>query len=121
MRIRERGKRSTSYSLSDHLKLWGGLAVLSMAIALFVREMNSCVATDVKAHGLYSLFPGLAMDDVPPPARERLAATLNDRYCDCGCMMTLASCRNNHASCRTSRRMGQELIRDAQKNSGTRK
>jgi hypothetical protein len=110
MRIRRRKQAAVQSSLFDHLILWGGLAVLLAAVALVVGHENSCVAMDVKAHSFYTLAPGLEFGDMPPADQEQLLVQLNRRFCTCGCLMTLASCRNNHVSCRTSKVAGNALI-----------
>jgi hypothetical protein len=97
----------------DLFALWGGLFLLFFAIAAFVARSNQCAAQEIAAHPSYSFFPGLATDDLPAPARGLLAARLNQRYCTCGCLMTVASCLNNHASCRTSKRVGLEMLEAA--------
>jgi hypothetical protein len=110
MRIR---KRRASLRLPELLRLWGGLGLLLFIVGFAVERMNDCVAGDVRAHPFYAIAPGLDSADLPAPAREKLIAELNHRYCTCGCLMTLASCRNNHMSCRTSKRLGQEMLESA--------
>ena len=110
MRIR---KRRAATRLPELLKLWGGLGLLLLIVGFTVGRMNDCVADDVRAQPFYAMAPGLDPDDLPAPAREKLIAELNHRYCTCGCLMTLASCRNNHMSCRTSKRIGQQMIESA--------
>ncbi len=118
MRIRKPKRRVTALSLSDRLKLWGGLLALIVAIGWLVNDMNSCVASEVKAQGTYSAFPGLSLDGLSAAVHRKVTALLNTRYCNCGCLMSVASCRNHHTSCRTSRQIGQQLVEESKKMNG---
>jgi hypothetical protein len=108
-----RRKLSSPTASRDLLALWGGLLALFIAVGVFVARTNECAAQDIAQHPSYNSFPGLNMDVFAPPVRQTLATRLNGRYCTCGCLMTIASCLNNHASCRTSRRAGLEMLQSA--------
>lgn len=97
----------------DLVVLWSGLLVLLVAIAVFVARTNECVAQDIAQHPFYSTFPGLSLDPLNTPVRQALATRLNQRYCTCGCLMSLASCLNNHAACRTSKRISLKMLQSA--------
>jgi hypothetical protein len=66
MRIPKNSASSHPVPVFDLLKLWGGLALLLLAIALFVDRMNKCVANDVQAHPFYATAPGMDSDSVHP-------------------------------------------------------
>jgi hypothetical protein len=111
--LQGRKKRSLRSLPRDLLGLWACIVILFLAIGAFVARSNECVAEDVAAHPSYDAFPGLQTENLPDSAREALAARLNQRYCTCGCLMSVASCLNNHVACRTSRRVGLEMLQAA--------
>jgi hypothetical protein len=47
----------------------------------------------------YSELPGVDLRQVAPARLRALLKRLNTQRCPCGCMRTVASCRNHHASC----------------------
>jgi hypothetical protein len=97
----------------DLLALWGGLLLLIMSVGAFMTVSNECAGRELAGHPSYDVFPGMNLDSIAPPVRQTLTTRLNQRYCTCGCLMTVASCLNNHASCRTSKRIGLEMIQSA--------
>ena len=50
----------------------------------------------------YTTLPGVNMERLPPAKAEVVLKTLNLRRCHCGCMRSVASCRNHHDSCTES-------------------
>jgi hypothetical protein len=50
----------------------------------------------------YTMLPNVNMEHLPPPKAEAVLKTLNVRRCHCGCMRSVASCRNHHGSCTES-------------------
>lgn len=50
----------------------------------------------------YTTLPGVDMKRLPPAKTEAVLKTLNVRRCHCGCMRSVASCRNHHDSCTES-------------------
>jgi hypothetical protein len=50
----------------------------------------------------YSTLPGVNMDHLTPPKADALLKKLNVQRCHCGCMRSVASCRNHHSSCTES-------------------
>jgi hypothetical protein len=103
-------KRYRKVASRDLIAMWGGLLLLCIAIGVFVARTNECVAADNASHPFYDRLPGLALEGVPDAARVAVTAHLNARYCTCGCLMTLASCLNNHMSCRTGKRLADEIL-----------
>jgi hypothetical protein len=104
-----RRRRHTAIPLQTRLALWGGLVLALTGTGLFVQSLNNCVAVEVREHPTYVNAPAIEIFDLPPSSQQRVMTELNGRYCTCGCMMQLASCRNNHTSCRTSLKMGRDV------------
>ena len=50
----------------------------------------------------YTTLPAVNMERLPPAKVEVVLKTLNVRRCHCGCMRSVASCRNHHDSCTES-------------------
>ena len=50
----------------------------------------------------YTTLPGVNMRDLPPEKLDAVLKKLNLRRCHCGCMRSVASCRNHHTSCTES-------------------
>jgi len=50
----------------------------------------------------YTALPGVNMERLSPEKAEVVLKTLNLRRCHCGCMRSVASCRNHHDSCTES-------------------
>lgn len=50
----------------------------------------------------YTTLPNVNMQHLPPPKAAAVLKTLNVRRCHCGCMRSVASCRNHHGSCTES-------------------
>ena len=105
--MRRRKNRSWPHDL---IALWIGLFLLFLFVGAFVAHDGQCAADEIAAYPSYSDFPGLETYSLAAPARKTLTAKLNNRYCTCGCLMTVASCLNNHTSCRTSKQIGLETL-----------
>jgi hypothetical protein len=54
---------------------------------------------------LYATIPDVDLKGVPPDKAEALVKQWNVRHCPCGCMRTIAGCRNHHRSCTFSLRI----------------
>ena len=50
----------------------------------------------------FTTLPGVNMEQLPPDKVEALLKKLNVQRCHCGCMRSVASCRNLHSSCTES-------------------
>ena len=50
----------------------------------------------------YTTLPGVNMERLSPAKAEAVLKKLNLRRCHCGCMRSVASCRNHHDSCTES-------------------
>jgi hypothetical protein len=50
----------------------------------------------------YTTLPSVNMEHLPPSKAATVLRTLNVRRCHCGCMRSVASCRNHHGSCTES-------------------
>jgi hypothetical protein len=50
----------------------------------------------------YTTLPGVNMEYLPPEKADAVLKRLNVRRCHCGCMRSVASCRNHHDSCTES-------------------
>jgi hypothetical protein len=50
----------------------------------------------------YSILPGVDMAHLPKAKAEAVLEKLNLQRCHCGCMRSVASCRNHHYSCAES-------------------
>lgn len=50
----------------------------------------------------YTSLPGVNMENLPPEKADAVLKKLNVLRCRCGCMRTVASCRNHHTSCTES-------------------
>jgi len=50
----------------------------------------------------YTTLPGVNMDHLPPAKADAALKKLNAWRCHCGCMRSVASCRNHHDSCTES-------------------
>ncbi len=50
----------------------------------------------------YTTLPGVNMERLSPKRTAVVLKTLNLRRCHCGCMRSVASCRNHHDSCTES-------------------
>jgi hypothetical protein len=61
----------------------------------------------------YSTVPGVNMERLPPANVEVVLKKLNLRRCHCGCMRSLASCRNHHGSCAESIVAAQDEVNTA--------
>lgn len=115
MRIQSRKKNASRLSPREQWTLLGALALLIVPTVLFLQVIDNCVSGDVRTHAPYTDFPGLDWYRLPLSERPRVADQLNRRLCTCQCLMTLGACRNRHTSCRTSLRIGDELVQSAQR------
>jgi hypothetical protein len=52
--------------------------------------------------GFYSTLPGVDLSDLSSEQRAAILKRLNAQRCPCGCMRTVASCRNHHGGCNLS-------------------
>jgi hypothetical protein len=50
----------------------------------------------------YTTLPGVNMEHLPPAKADAVLKKLNLQRCHCGCMRSVASCRNHHQSCTES-------------------
>jgi hypothetical protein len=50
----------------------------------------------------YTTLPGVNMEHLTPGQADAVLKKLNLRRCHCGCMRSVASCRNHHQSCTES-------------------
>ena len=50
----------------------------------------------------YTTIPGVNLEQLPPEKAGAVIKKLNVWRCHCGCMRSVASCRNNHKSCTES-------------------
>jgi hypothetical protein len=90
----------------DLIALWGGLFALFVVIAVYVAQMDECAAADITANASHAL----PTEDLPEPIRQTVITRYNQRFCTCGCLMTVPSCLKNHKSCRTSKRISLEIL-----------
>jgi hypothetical protein len=51
---------------------------------------------------LYAALPGVNMANLPPAAAGAVVKKLNLQRCHCGCLRSVAGCRNRHDSCTES-------------------
>jgi hypothetical protein len=61
----------------------------------------------------YSTVPGANMANLTPATADAVLKKLNVQRCHCGCMRSVASCRNHHASCMESVVAAQDEINAA--------
>jgi hypothetical protein len=59
-------------------------------------------AEPVAKEPFYTTLPGVDMERLSPAQAEAVLKKLNVRRCHCGCMRSVASCRNHHDSCTES-------------------
>src|ERR1035441_4607641 len=59
-------------------------------------------AEPVAKEPFYLTLPGVNVDSLPPPKADAVLKKLNVERCHCGCMRSVASCRNHHSSCTES-------------------
>jgi hypothetical protein len=59
-------------------------------------------AEPVAPEPFYTKLPGVKMEGLPPEKADTLLKKLNVRRCHCGCMLSVACCRNHHDSCTES-------------------
>ena len=50
----------------------------------------------------YAGLPGVNMSHLPPAAASAVVKKLNLQRCHCGCLRSVAGCRNRHDSCTDS-------------------
>jgi hypothetical protein len=58
----------------------------------------------------YTAIPGVNMQHLLPEKADAVLKKLNVRRCHCGCMRSVASCRNHHDSCTESTAAAQDEI-----------
>lgn len=64
----------------------------------------------VETEPFYSTLPGVNMGHLPPAQADAVLQKLNVQRCHCGCMRSVASCRNHHGSCTESIVAAQEEV-----------
>jgi hypothetical protein len=77
--------------LSLALVLGGACLVLSLTV-----RTNPAPAEEERS---YTDLPGVDLSGLAPEKKSALLKTFNRLGCPCGCMRTVASCRNHHDSC----------------------
>jgi len=68
---------------------------------------------NIGSEPFYSQIPEVDLSDLPPPRQQQLLLSFQSQRCPCDCMQTLASCRNHHKSCRTSRDIARAAVEKA--------
>jgi len=63
----------------------------------------------------YRAIPDVDTSTLAPERVEGLLKEWNVRPCNCGCMMTVASCRNNHTACTLSLSIADEGVAAARR------
>ncbi len=58
----------------------------------------------------YRTIPDVDTSALAPAKVEALLKEWNVKPCSCGCMRTVASCRNHHAACTLSLRIADEAV-----------
>jgi hypothetical protein len=69
---------------------------------LWVRFTIWSQSEPVAKEPFYNTLPGVNLEHLPPAKAEAVLKKLNVRRCHCGCMRSVASCRNHHDSCTES-------------------
>ena len=64
----------------------------------------------VEKEVFYRTLPGVDMGGLAPERAETLLKQLNAQRCHCGCMRTMAGCRNHHGSCTESLAIGRDAV-----------
>ena len=71
-----------------------------LGFCFLVAHFTAWRQTDsVAKEPFYTAIPGVNMEQLPPEKAGAVIKKLNVRRCHCGCMRSVASCRNNHKSC----------------------
>ena len=73
-----------------------GFTVLMLAVTVWNQPPES------QEPAFYSELPGVDLTGVTDDERVTLLKRLNVQRCPCGCMRTVAGCRNRHSSCSLS-------------------
>jgi hypothetical protein len=63
----------------------------------------------------YAVLPGVNMDHLPAAKADAVLKKLNIQRCHCGCMRSVASCRNHHSSCTESMVAAQDELNAARR------
>jgi hypothetical protein len=82
------------------LSLYAGVIVGVCFLVLRFTVWDQSVP--VAREPFYTELPGVNMERLSPEKAEVVLKTLNLRRCHCGCMRSVASCRNHHDSCTES-------------------
>ncbi|MFQ5738165.1 MAG: SEC-C metal-binding domain-containing protein [Acidobacteriota bacterium] len=104
--------------------LAAGIAMVALLVALNgprgttdrVRDLQPAIGTasDLVQNGLpavrYRSIPGLNLKQLSDLDQDRLVAHLNHTSCTCECKLTVAECRNTHASCPHSEGIVQQSL-----------
>jgi hypothetical protein len=61
-------------------------------------------------------IPGLDMSSLRPDQKTAALRRLNEEGCTCGCMLTVAQCRINDASCAISPPLAQKIVDEISRN-----
>jgi hypothetical protein len=69
----------------------------------------------VSKEPFYTTLPNVDMKLLPPAKAVAVLKRLNVQRCHCGCMRSVASCRNHHGSCTESIAAAQDEIDAAQR------
>lgn len=64
----------------------------------------------VEKERFYATLPGVDLRPLPPEKADAVLKKLNVRRCHCGCMRSVAGCRNHHDSCTESAAAAQAEI-----------
>ena len=63
----------------------------------------------------YTTIPGVNVENLPPAKVNTVLKKLNIRRCHCGCMRSVAGCRNHHSSCTESTIAAQDEVNAARR------
>ena len=74
-----------------------------MAVCFLVLRFTTWNQSEPAApEPFYTTLPGVNLERLSPEKAEVVLKKLNLRRCHCGCMRSVASCRNHHHSCTES-------------------
>jgi hypothetical protein len=86
----------------------GALIPLILSLALVLGGAGLVLSLTVRTNPApaeersYTDLPGVDLSGLAPEKKSALLKTFNRQGCPCGCMRTVASCRNHHDSCSLS-------------------
>jgi hypothetical protein len=93
--------------------LCAGIILGATGLVMFATVWSRPVARDRDL--FYTNLPEVDLSGVPPTRLPALLRELNSRRCTCGCMRTIAGCRNHHGSCALSKAAAQAAVAAARK------